>query len=118
MSESMIAERVAAGAAFLDERKPRWADGIGLDHLDIGSECNCVLGQSFGGYVFGKHSLGLTDRETVALGFTATGDEENLDESAVDHSEYPLLTAEWKRLIEERRQSSWWDRTVAARRAS
>ena len=115
---STITERVEAGAAFLDERKPRWADGISLDHLNINSECNCVLGQSFGGYVFGKYSLGLSDAETVAYGFTVTGDEEELPEGAADESEYPLLTAEWKRLLEERRQSSWWDRTVAARRPS
>jgi hypothetical protein len=113
-----IAERVEAGARFLDERKPRWADGISLDHLNIGSECNCVLGQSYGGYVFGKHSLGLSDSETVAYGFTVTGDEEDLPEGSADEAEFPLLTAEWKRLLEERRQSSWWERTVTARRRS
>jgi hypothetical protein len=45
-----IAERVAAGAAFLDEHDPGWwradvPNAIHLDTLDLGSERSCVLGQ-------------------------------------------------------------------------
>lgn len=40
-----VAGRVAAGAAFLDEREPGWWQRIDLDRLEMASECRCVLGQ-------------------------------------------------------------------------
>ena len=48
-----IAERVAAGAAFLDEHEPGWADRVNLKRLYIGSTCNCMLGQLRGEYLPG-----------------------------------------------------------------
>ena len=47
---STITERVAAGAAFLDQHDPEWwrADveqAIDLDMLDLASTSHCVLGQ-------------------------------------------------------------------------
>lgn len=115
---STIAERVAAGEVFLDERKPDWDTMIVTDLLDIRSDCNCVLGQMFGGYAFGKHTLGLSNPQTIAFGFTATGDEGGAGDDSVDESEFAPLTSEWKRLIEERRAAAWWDRNIATRRSS
>ncbi|HTJ37080.1 MAG TPA: hypothetical protein VL738_27960, partial [Dactylosporangium sp.] len=50
MPEATIAERVAAGAAFLDEHDPEWwrADverAIDLDKLNLGHGDACILGQ-------------------------------------------------------------------------
>jgi hypothetical protein len=50
MPEATITERVAAGAAFLDEHDPDWwrADverAIDLDRLDMGDGDSCILGQ-------------------------------------------------------------------------
>ena len=42
---STEAERVAAGAAYLNEREPGWLQRIDLDRLDLKAPCRCVLGQ-------------------------------------------------------------------------
>lgn len=111
---SAIAKRVAAGAAFLDEREPGWWERIDLDRLDMSSECRCVLGQlatdletsiwtaivlQFGlrrhgwdGFNQGRPS----DREMGFNAGVARG------RKAQDR-EYAALEAEWKRVITERR---------------
>lgn len=38
-------DRVAAGAALLDEKLPGWHDQIDTETLEMGDECRCVLGQ-------------------------------------------------------------------------
>jgi hypothetical protein len=40
-----VAERVAAGAAWLDQHEPGWVDRIDVDRLSLSSPCDCVLGQ-------------------------------------------------------------------------
>jgi hypothetical protein len=119
-----IAERVAAGAAFLDEHDPDWwrADverAIDLNRLDFASGETCVLGQRsplpkpdrrsepYTAYVrYGFVLSGLTNADElwdwgVPLGITAPLDE-HTDPDAV-HDD---LTAEWKRVITERRAAS------------
>lgn len=116
-----VAERVAAGAAFLDEREPGWWQKVDLERISMDSACNCVLGQlstdrlsrpeqfgdwgqicsAFGlteGYL-GQSSGRLSDTE---LGFNASskpGSEDQL-------SEYVALGAEWTRVILARREAS------------
>lgn len=53
-------ERVARGAALLDEAKPDWVDYIDLTHFDITDPCMCALGQVYEWYAAGCHILGLT----------------------------------------------------------
>lgn len=43
-----VAERVAAGATLLDQKKPGWAKKISLPHLDVGDCLVCVLAQLSG----------------------------------------------------------------------
>jgi hypothetical protein len=47
MTETAVAQSVAAGAAFLDERMPGWPERIDLDKLDLSGCWRCVLGQLF-----------------------------------------------------------------------
>lgn len=42
-----LADRVAAGAAFLDGKVPGWRRRVLPHALDVGSCCLCVLGQVF-----------------------------------------------------------------------
>lgn len=42
-----VQERVARGAAWLDEQKPGWEDLIDFDTLDLSSCSLCVVGQVF-----------------------------------------------------------------------
>lgn len=123
-----IAERVAKGAAFLDQHDPEWwrADvgrAIELDTLNLRSMGCCVLGQrcpvgvlakymgidqdaedelsaeshqayrAYGTYLSGRAGIALIDW-TVAHAFNA------------DMTEFPQLTAEWTRVITERRSAS------------
>lgn len=125
-----IAERVAAGAAFLDEHDPQWwrpdvERAINLDALDLAESDRCVLGQrcpltvlaerldcdvddlsaiDFGD-TYSAYSQHLSGIEGDGLaywardrGFTLTTD--------LDGSEWDALTAEWRKVITERRAAS------------
>lgn len=58
-------DRVARGAALLDEQVPGWERRIDPDRLDVTSACGCILGQVFGSYDDGcrQLQLGVTDDE-------------------------------------------------------
>jgi hypothetical protein len=132
-----ITERVAAGAAFLNEHDPEWwrADveqAIDLDRLDMGEGDSCILGQRcpistlanflgidpdgieqderdmsyaamaghFGAPV--RQNGTFTDEWGEDLGFQAA-----LSLSGRrDPRDYDALTAEWKRVITERREAA------------
>ena len=95
-----IAERVAAGAAFLDEHDPGWDRRIDLERLWLGSCANCILGQRHGDYSDGIEWLWSKrfgdDPTTLGFMFAWTPDGDDADD----------LTAEWKRFITERRSTS------------
>lgn len=65
MTELTITERVANGAAWLDENKPGWERIIELADLKLENTCQCVLGQLFqeeagivsykGAWAYGKY---------------------------------------------------------------
>lgn len=79
------AERVARGAAMLDEKRPGWAAEIDLSVLELAYPCHCVLGQLYRpadtargeqvptgaptGFHLGTLSLALTQPELVFCGF-------------------------------------------------
>jgi hypothetical protein len=103
-----VAERVAAGAAFLDQRHPGWWQHIDVGQLNLGSCVRCVLGQLFpnaddpqNSYEDACMALDIGDRDMDAdLGFDRYGFP--LAEFAPDDS-YGALTTEWCRVITERR---------------
>lgn len=60
----------AAGAAFLDEKVPDWAEQINLVQLNIATLHDCPLGQLYGNYYEGLRKLGLDqDRDPDRYGF-------------------------------------------------
>lgn len=72
-----IEERVAAGAAFLDENVPDWHERIKPEALSLVSCDACVLGQLFGHYEKGCEALGIgawsaqpNHERAVDLGFS------------------------------------------------
>ena len=115
---STIAERVAAGAAFLDEHDPDWwradaARAIDLGSLDLGEPEHCVLGQRCP-LESPEHSawwaqecalLGLPENVTVARVSHWSDDHGfSLGDPSCEHEYlWSDLTAEWKRVITERR---------------
>ena len=124
---STVTERVAAGAAFLDEHDPQWwrADverAIDLADFDLESTSSCVLGQRcplelhfnaaewmsrYDTFAIKLSGIVAFDRSdlsgwAVPLGFQAG----TYDDSDDYYDEYDELTAEWKRIITGRRAAS------------
>ena len=90
-----IAERVARGAALLDQHMPGWENKVNLNILDIGLMDDCILGQCYGRYWDGARALKVFGRSSASLGFDA-GD---------NKGDYELLTEAWAQLIEARREA-------------
>lgn len=114
---STVAERVAAGAAFLDGREPGWWERIDLGSLDMTADCGCVLGQlntDLGNPGWGEIARRFGVRRASStfaddarpcdweLGFNASMAR---GRDAQDR-EFGELEAEWKRVITERRDGA------------
>jgi hypothetical protein len=123
-----IAERVAAGAAFLDEHDPDWwrADverAIDLETLSLASSRTCVLGQRcpletlavYNSKPADELDEDDNDERYYAFGHALMSidwDRRHLFYWAAEHGfndpsgEWDGLTAEWKRTITGRRSAS------------
>lgn len=105
---STLAERIARGAALLDEKVPGWPDKVDLDKLDLGSCSKCMVGQLTGTDY--EKSGGKTYSDGIAeLGLewgteddTNHGFDRGYNEDGSYYS-YPDLTAAWRAYILERR---------------
>ena len=101
--EATVTERVAVGAARLDDEWDGWEAEIDLDLLDMSTghpmtkiaPCGCILTQLYGDYATGKAELVINGLEAEELGFEAMG--VPLD------SEYNALGDAWTVLIANRR---------------
>jgi hypothetical protein len=108
---STITERVARGAAFLDEREPGWAARIDLGRLNMDICHRCVLGQLAGAgglnpYADKLRDLGLGDGGGYGFDIDSYGDCGPVPDLADDDAEYAALTAAWREVIAERRAAS------------
>lgn len=117
-----IAERVAAGAAFLDKHDPEWwrADverAIDLDALRLQSYEDCILGQrcpmeTLAAYMgVPVHFIDEGDElerydafgRALSDDFTGPGWPQEHGFNGWNNGEFDALTDEWKRVITERR---------------
>jgi hypothetical protein len=97
----LIAPNVKRGAELLDEKfgGPEWDEKIDLRKLDLGSTCNCVVGQLAAGRGVRKHSRYTVGLDRLAIryphryGFTVAG-----------RQRFDRLTTSWKALIRQRRK--------------
>lgn len=89
-----VAERVAAGVAWLDQRQPDWWELINLPRLDMWHSCKCVLGQLYGDY----YAVPIELDRSVAMGFDA--------QDRRPDGDFEALQEEWTRVIEERREAA------------
>lgn len=104
-----VPERVARGAALLDEMHPDWPSMIIPEALALESCKRCVLGQMFGDFNDAPDELQQAARE---LGFDIDADHlppaEGTPSSLAQRlergkQEYIALTEEWLRVVAERR---------------
>jgi hypothetical protein len=108
-----ITERVAAGAAWLDQHhSPAWHDAIDPLILDLKEPCRCVLGQ-LGADILGSDSA--QDFYTVTAWFTMTLAEQinlgfhypmNDEGDYGTDDDWAELTDEWRRVIRTRQEVS------------
>lgn len=117
MSASTASDRVARGAALLDEHVERWWERVDPDELDMEEACGCVLGQVFASpgllsdwkaYDDGCYELRLKRRGEAGIGHASDfGFDITLDESYGSGSEiggaYDELADLWRGEIEARR---------------
>jgi len=93
VAEATIEQRVAAGAAWLDQHEPGWLDRIDAWGLDLASSCRCILGQVYGSFYAAPDTV--LD-QAAALGFDVTDTGDN-------PAEFLRLEGAWWDLIERRR---------------
>lgn len=105
-------ERAAAGAAFLDEKVPNWAERIEPAELDMIRCDRCVLGLLYGLYdngfeqivneghaAFGRNAH--RARELGFLGHSASSFS-GLDVDGAERADYRLLDKAWLHEIAKR----------------
>jgi len=65
----MAGKRVSAGARWLDEVEPGWAERIDLDDFCLSDGRRCILGQLYGRYSDGLDTHDLEYEEAKMYGF-------------------------------------------------
>lgn len=107
-------ERVAKGAALLDDSQPGWADRIDLETFDILDPCGCTLGQLFSWYSAGCAYFGFShddeaDRTQDAaheFGFFENAHEGEETTSTERYERWRALDAAWMNLIHDRKAAA------------
>jgi hypothetical protein len=101
----LVAERVAAGAALLDHKRPGWASQVDPAALDTActSRAACVLCQLAGpgGFTSLVDELDAPTTQPEAHQWAVT---HGLEPDDADDAAYAALTIAWQALIVARRQ--------------
>ena len=98
---SYIAECVANGVQFLDEKIPDWRDRINLETLDMSSPYNCVCAQVAGSFLDFCDTFDLEYEKQIHLGF-------EIGEVARRMGMYDMLTDCWKKEIVGQKKEIYW----------
>jgi hypothetical protein len=105
---SMFEDRVAKGAALLDEHRPGWARLVALNRLAMETCDQCILGQVCGDYYDGwKKLLPRLPRKwhrSSDYGFTLAGEEQDLQlgEYGIIQVRFGMLADAWRAEIRRR----------------
>lgn len=106
----LLPSRVARGVAHLDKTDPGWwrvdhPKSIELETLNMGSICNCIVGQRQGEYNLAPEGIPLSTNGGVPFGFDMPALDTVDDPIEAHVAYYPALKAEWVRIIRERRSA-------------
>ena len=94
----MYKKQIAKGVGWLNDNYPGWYNGVDVKRLEMSSCFNCVLGQLFGHYAFGKTKLPSEDNMCLAgieHGFSV--DLSNM--MGLADIDAKILTKEWVKVI-------------------
>lgn len=96
MTVTEARERVAKGAALMDQVRPGWAQEINPATLQMRSLCNCIIGQCYGDYE--RIHLVLPDGERGrTFGFDLSA-----SDGSADPSSWMVLQDAWIEAIADR----------------
>ena len=95
-----LPKNVERGAELLDRELPGWDERIDLDRLDLGSTCNCIVGQLNPAQAHLKHRR--YDKGIAALGVENAPAKYGFN--VWGQQRFESLTNAWKRLIAGRRK--------------
>jgi hypothetical protein len=101
--EDELADRVEAGALFLDENNPGWEASIRTAELDLGNIKSCVFGQLYGDYEEALESLNWTDDNAAGMGFFVPTHDDYGDPVPDTTEQYQVLTRLWLDAVYARR---------------
>ena len=87
--------RVARGARLLDKKRPKWAESVDVETLNIGQAAHCIIGQVFGDYGRILNGFGISIFSASAYGFSFKRDRWFVNDR-------PAVEAAWKRQIRRR----------------
>lgn len=68
--DETLADRVARGAAWMDEQTPDWFRQVNDDTFDVADCETCIWGQVYGGFFWKQGDLGWDLRQAEDYGFT------------------------------------------------
>jgi hypothetical protein len=94
-------QRVANGVQWLNAYSPGWRDKISLVEFDIGSQCNCVIGQVFGdNYEVSIDKIGMNQLQAQNLGFDAAYGPDNYTTQSIQ-DDYHNLQKAWTQVLKD-----------------
>ena len=97
---SKVEKRVRAGIRFLDKQYGKgWRKKIDLTKLNMGSFCDCILGQIGGHYAFHREKLGISGDRATDLGFNLPT--EDILSISDYFAQWLILTQTWRRLLRD-----------------
>src|SRR5690348_4407799 len=115
----MARPEVLHGCLLLDATTPGWHNRVNIARLDLGSDRNCMLGQTHGFYCYGVLALTDTPVPTTLLGdlwilvrmlcpFSRLSRWAAAHGFLADGAKRDALTREWTAVILERRAMDAW----------
>jgi hypothetical protein len=93
--ETTLAERVAAGASWLDQNQSGWEERIDPVRLDLSDAEDCILGQLYGGFYYAPVELDATYRYGFDIDTRSAAHGRSIDR-------FDQLTEAWRQLLAER----------------
>ncbi|HEY4486117.1 MAG TPA: hypothetical protein VJB70_00075 [Candidatus Paceibacterota bacterium] len=126
LNQQLLESRGVAGALLLDQKMPFWFERfeklwnkdqtkLTNHYVRMAGTHECTLAQLFGRYADGVKALGLTDEETLGLGFRCSVKElkeiKTFGGKSYEHGMpvegyYERLTLVWDREIEKRKKAN------------